>query len=81
MKIIRLTEDRYVIDCGPDVRRDQVEEIQRFWERWFSDHLTHPTAFTYGGTTVPVEYEDRRTPDIEERLAALEAAVIHHNHT
>ncbi len=38
MKLIRLTDDRYILDAGPDVRPAQLEEIRRYWEEWWTTH-------------------------------------------
>lgn len=75
MKLIRLTDDRYVLDCGSDLRRDEMEHLRSYWEDYWKPPVgDFPPLFVVGGVAVPLEYEDRRDPDaiqmarIEEKL-------------
>lgn len=77
MKLIRLTDDRYILDAGPEIRADQLEEIRHYWEDWWKETGTHPLAMVIGGSVIPLTYEDRREPDIESRLRRLEAHLHH----
>ena len=78
LKLIRLTDDRYVIDAGPNINRDQFEEIQRYFADWWSKNLERPETVVIGGNEEPLIYEDHRDPegqrllDIEKRLDRLE---------
>lgn len=79
MKLIRLTDDRYVLDAGPDVRPVDLDAIRAYWKDWWEQHPEEiPEVIVFGGSKVPLEYEDRREPDIESRLASLEANVASH---
>ncbi len=78
MKLIRLTEDRYVLDAGKDIVPAQMDLIRGYWTEWWHVHLTEPSVFVIGGTEYPVEYEDRREPDVESRLRSLEMNVADH---
>lgn len=75
MKLIRLTDDRYLFDAG-QIDQRTLEEIRHYWDAWWEEHHTHPTVMVIGGIEQPIEYEDRREPDIESRLRALEEAVF-----
>jgi hypothetical protein len=75
MKLIRLTDDRYILDCGKEARASDVERIREHWADWWTAHPGGPaTSFVIGGSSEPIEYEDRRDPDavqmarIEEKL-------------
>lgn len=72
MKLVRLTDTRYILDAGPDIDMQQVEEIQKYWIDWWRKDTEVPTMIIIGGIVHPLEYEDRREPDIEGRLAFLE---------
>ena len=71
MKVIRITDDRYLLDAGPHVTRAMAAEIGDRWVEWWRTEFTVPTALVLGGTEVPLEYEDRREPDVG-RLTAVE---------
>lgn len=75
MKLIRLTDDRYVLDLGPGTSASTVDAAREYWKDWWEHHGEIPTVFIIGGVEVPLEYEDRRDADIERRVAALEAHV------
>lgn len=76
MKLIRLTDDRYILDAGPDLTQERAEQISQYFVDWWRrDHTVVPRVVIVGGSEIPLEYEDRREPDIEARLEFLE------NHT
>ena len=79
MKIIRLSDDHLILDAGDDVPQPRINEIGEALERWWTGHKPDdiPTTLVIGGQPEPIEYEDRRLPDIEGRLALLEARVDH----
>ena len=74
MKVIRLTDDRYIIDAGPDGNRDFIEHLGRAWDNWWATHPDPPSALVLSGRTFELVYEDRRDPGaiqmarIEEKL-------------
>lgn len=72
MKLIRLTDDHYILDAGPDIDMQRVEEMQRWFADWWSKETTVPTTAIIGGSKVPLEFEDRRTSDLEGRVQRLE---------
>lgn len=73
MKLIRLTDQRYILDAGPNLTQQQAEQIKvQFNDWWRTDHTDVPLAIIVGGDRVELEYEDRREPDIEGRLRLLE---------
>jgi hypothetical protein len=77
VKLIRLTDDRYVLDAGPGIRADHLAMLRDYWKAWWQEHPGEiPAAFVIGGHEVPLEYEDRRDADIEARVAALEREVF-----
>ena len=50
-----------------------MDELQTFWKRWWDQNPNGiPSTVVIGGSEIPLEYEDRREPDIESRLRALE---------
>jgi hypothetical protein len=71
MKLIRLTDDRYILDMGPDADARQVEELKAYWEDWWKTEKDFPRVVILGGVAVPLEFEDRRDP-AQQRLAAIE---------
>jgi len=75
VKLIRLTDERYVLDVGPDATQEFMYRIHDAWEAWWRDYPKDgavPTTFVVGGGTYPLEYEDHRDPE-SQRLAAIEA--------
>ena len=76
MKLIRLTDDRFVLDGGSEVRADQMAAITEWWKEWWERNPgSVPEVAVFGGSATPLEYEDRREPDIESRLRFLESHV------
>ena len=73
MKLIRLTDDRYLLDAGPDIDQRQMEDLQSFWKDWWKTNTEVPTVVVFGGISSPLEIEDRRLSDVEARLKRLEA--------
>lgn len=80
MKLIRLTDDRYILDAGDAIAAAQVEEIRHYWEDWWKTHSEFPQAIVIGGNREPLIYEDRRDADIENRVKALEQWMRTHAH-
>lgn len=80
MRIVRLTEDKFVLDAGRDMTSERVQELGRLWTEWWEEHGTVPTAFVIGGHREPLEYVDARVSDLEGRLLALEVAIEKHRH-
>jgi len=73
MKLIRLTDDRYVLDAGPDITPAQLDAIGQYWKEWWAKNPgATPEAIVLGGGIGPLEYEDRRTSDLEGRVQRLE---------
>lgn len=76
MKLIRLTDDRFVLDAGPDVRAEQVEALGAYWKDWWEKNPgVTPEMMVLGGIEIELTYEDRREPDIEVRLKAIELSL------
>ncbi|HEY6010028.1 MAG TPA: hypothetical protein VIX18_01055 [Nitrospirota bacterium] len=73
MKIIRLTDDRYVIDVGPSCTAEAAHELANQWANWWATATTMPTALLVNGISTPLEYEDHRDSNIEKRVQNLEA--------
>lgn len=77
MKVIRLTDDRYIIDAGAKIRHDVLDQLNEQWNDWWKTHTEAPTALFVGGSEMRLEYEDHRDPDavqmarIEEKLDRL----------
>jgi len=80
IKLTRIEDDKYVLSM-PDCTEKQAQMIQEGWR----DFITKGPGGPFGPGLVilgePVEYEDRRKPDLEYRLAVLEAAIIAHKHS
>lgn len=74
MKLIRITDDRYVLDAGPRMTSAMAAEIGDRWTEWWRTKHTVPAILVVGGTEIPLEYEDRREPDVG-RLTMLETKV------
>jgi len=72
VKLIRLTDDKYIFDAGPDMTASRMEEIRKFWDEWWATETERPSVVVVGGHEYPLAYEDRREPDIEARLRRLE---------
>ena len=67
MKLIRISENDYILDAGKDIRPEQVEAIRLKWKEWRERGDPFEIAMANG-----IDYEDRREPDIESRLRAIE---------
>ena len=76
MKIVRITDDRYVLDVGTDMSYEKMEMIKSYWEEWWATESIIPTVLVLGGAKEPLEYEDRREPDVS-RLTAIEEKLDH----
>ena len=80
MKLIRLTDDRYILDAGPDMYPDDFKELERVWTDWWNTHPgVVPQMLVIGGAPVKVEYDDRRESNVEVRLQRLEKWFHVHN--
>jgi len=75
VKLIRLTDDRYVLDAGPDIVPYQLDAIRAYWQDWWRTESDIPQVVVFGGLTIPLEYEDRRDADIVGRFDRLEERV------
>ena len=76
MKLIRLTDDRYILDAGPElIRHDHLASLNAYFEQWWAQHTEHPTTIVIGGSSITLEYEDRRDSDLEARVKRLEEHV------
>ena len=75
MKLVRITEDRYILDAGDaNLTPHHVDEIRRYWAEWWEKIPGEiPEFIVISGTKFPLVYEDHRESDIEQRLQALEA--------
>jgi hypothetical protein len=74
MKLIRLTDDRYVLDAGP-VNQERLEAINQYFDEWWQEHSEYPKTMVIGGQSIELEYEDRRDSDLEARVKRLEKLV------
>ena len=74
MKIIRITDNRYILDAGPHATHAMAAEIGDRWTEWWRTEFTTPTVLVLGGVEVPLEYEDRRESDVG-RLTTLEEKI------
>lgn len=73
MKLIRLTDDRYILDTESDrISSQQFEEISRYWEEWWERQTVRPSVIVFGGSAHSLVYEDRRDSDLEARVKRLE---------
>lgn len=72
MKLIRLTDDRYVLDSEMELTQEESWQISEYWKNWWATELTTPGIIVFNGKDYPLTYEDRREPDIEARLQFLE---------
>jgi hypothetical protein len=72
VKLIRLTDDRYILDAGTDIVPEQMEQLNSYFSAWWATHAEHPMTVVIGGIETPLEYEDRRTSDLEGRVKRLE---------
>ena len=68
MKIIRLTDDHYIMEVGPAWTSEQAVELMKRWKEWMAE--PDPKPLLLGS---PVEYEDHRDSNIEKRVQNLEA--------
>jgi hypothetical protein len=69
MKLIRLTDDRWVLAIGNQVTSRQAQELGDAWTEWWEKPTGDRPLALLGS---PIEYEDRREPDIEARLRRIE---------
>lgn len=81
MKLIRLTDDRYVLVPDRNLPTAAVKMISAQFDEWQRGGGTDPAHLLVFG--MAVEYEDRRRPpsDVDDRLAAIEdglAKLLHH---
>lgn len=74
MKLIRLTDDRYVLDAGL-VDQERLEAINQYFDEWWQEHSEYPKTMVIGGLAFELEYEDRRDSDLEARVKKLEKLV------
>ena len=74
MKVIRLTDTRYILDAGTSITSEGAAQLGDAWRDWWEKEDDPPTVLIVGGSKIPLEYEDHRDPDaiqmsrIEEKL-------------
>lgn len=75
MKLIRLTDSRWVLDAGNQMDQQRSQQVQEYFERWLQTNREIPAFIVIGGQREKLEYEDRREPDIEKRLKRIERRI------
>lgn len=71
MKLTRIADDKWMLELPPDTDPATMRRYSTAWTEWWLDHTEAPLALMLE----PLEYLDRREPDIESRLRRIEQHV------
>jgi hypothetical protein len=72
MKLVRLTDDAYVIEIEGSASPERVAQLRELWAEWW-DSGRRRGPMIIGGEVVT--FEDRSHPDFDARLRRIEATL------